>query len=144
MKPNAGYYVQVINDIVKYTEEVGEAMNPYYEEIRQAIDRKKTAELSAERLKEIKEKFNEGTAKYEAMLKKVASLKPTPQVLGIHKKFEKAYTEYVAGCREMILAIDATTGIDADLFDRSEAKQDQATDELSFAITRMSRILLKK
>ena len=43
----------------------------------------------------------------------------------------------------MILATDPETGIDAELFNASEEKQDQATDELTFAITRMSNILLK-
>lgn len=28
----------IINDIVKTTEDIGEVMNPYYEEVRQAID----------------------------------------------------------------------------------------------------------
>ena len=122
MRPNLGFYVQTINDIVKTTEDIGEV----------------------ERIAEIQAKFKEGTEKYELMLKKVGTLKPTPQVLGIHKKFQHAYTEYVAGCNEMILATDPETGIDADLFNASEEKQDQATDELTFAITRMSNILLKK
>lgn len=122
----------------------GEVMNPYYEEVRQAIDKNKVNDLTAERIAEIQAKFKEGTEKYELMLKKVGTLKPTPQVLGIHKKFQHAYTEYVAGCNEMILATDPETGIDAELFNASEEKQDQATDELTFAITRMSNILLKK
>lgn len=144
MRPNLGFYVQTINDIVKTTEDIGEVMNPYYEEVRQAIDKNKVNDLTAERIAEIQAKFKEGTEKYELMLKKVGTLKPTPQVLGIHKKFQHAYTEYVAGCNEMILATDPETGIDADLFNASEEKQDQATDELTFAITRMSNILLKK
>lgn len=144
MRPNLGFYVQTINDIVKTTEDIGEVMNPYYEEVRQAIDKNKVNDLTAERIAEIQAKFKEGTEKYELMLKKVGTLKPTPQVLGIHKKFQHAYTEYVAGCNEMILATDSETGIDADLFNASEEKQDQATDELTFAITRMSNILLKK
>ena len=131
MRPNLGFYVQTINDIVKTTEDIGEVMN-------------KVNDLTAERIAEIQAKFKEGTEKYELMLKKVGTLKPTPQVLGIHKKFQHAYTEYVAGCNEMILATDSETGIDADLFNASEEKQDQATDELTFAITRMSNILLKK
>ncbi|HAP3930382.1 TPA: hypothetical protein IUU18_000764 [Enterococcus faecalis] len=144
MRPNLGFYVQTINDIVKTTEDIGEVMNPYYEEVRQAIDKNKVNDLTAERIAKIQAKFKEGTEKYELMLKKVGTLKPTPQVLGIHKKFQHAYTEYVAGCNEMILATDPETGIDADLFNASEEKQDQATDELTFAITRMSNILLKK
>ncbi|QQV79584.1 hypothetical protein JG559_13880 [Enterococcus faecalis] len=38
------------------------------------------------------------------------------------KKFQHAYTEYVAGCNEMILATDPETGIDAELFNASEEK----------------------
>lgn len=106
MRPNLGFYVQTINDIVKTTEDIGEVMNPYYEEVRQAIDKNKVNDLTAERIAEIQAKFKEGTEKYELMLKKVGTLKPTPQVLGIHKKFQHAYTEYVAGCNEMILATD--------------------------------------
>ena len=112
MRPNLGFYVQTINDIVKTTEDIGEVMNPYYEEVRQAIDKNKVNDLTAERIAEIQAKFKEGTEKYELMLKKVGT--------------------------------DPETGIDAELFNASEEKQDQATDELTFAITRMSNILLKK
>ncbi len=41
MRPNLGFYVQTINDLVKETEKIGETMNPNYEEIRQALDKKK-------------------------------------------------------------------------------------------------------
>lgn len=34
------FYVQTINDLVKETEKIGETMNPNYEEIRQALDKK--------------------------------------------------------------------------------------------------------
>ena len=41
VRPNLGFYVQTINDLVKETEAIGEKMNPNYEEIRKAIDEKK-------------------------------------------------------------------------------------------------------
>ena len=66
MRPNLGFYVQTINDIVKTTEDIGEVMNPYYEEVRQAIDKNKVNDLTAERIAEIQAKFKEGTEKYNA------------------------------------------------------------------------------
>lgn len=143
MRPNLGFYVQTINDIVKTTEDIGEVMNPYYEEVRQAIDKNKVNDLTAERIAEIQAKFKEGTEKYELMLKS-RNIKTDATSTWHSQKFQHAYTEYVAGCNEMILATDPETGIDAELFNASEEKQDQATDELTFAITRMSNILLKK
>ena len=49
--------------------------------------------------------------------------------------------KYVAGCDEMILSLD--NKIDQEAFDAAEAKQDEATDEISFAIQRMTALLLK-
>ncbi|MBO0469718.1 hypothetical protein JZO66_04105 [Enterococcus sp. DIV0242_7C1] len=144
MKPNLGYYVQNINDIVKETEEVGEKMNEYYEEVRKAIDEDKVTELAPERIVEIQRIFQDGTKEYETMLEKVSQLRPPARVMGIHKKFERSYIEYLAGCNEMILSLDPEKGIDVDLFNASEEKQDKATDDISFAITRMSNLLLKK
>ena len=64
--------------------------------------------------------------------------------MGIHKNFEKAYLSYVAGCEEMIQSINLESGVDEDLFNTSEAKQDQATDQLTAAIQKMTNLLLKK
>lgn len=130
--------------MVKETEDIGEQMNPYYEEIRQAIDQETYHELSIERLTEVKRMFEQGTEQYQQMLKKITQLRAPAHVLGIHKKLERSYKEYVAGCREMVDAIQPETGVDVHLFDASEKKQDQATDNISFAITRMSNLLLKK
>ena len=142
MRPNLGFYVQTINDLVKETEKIGETMNPNYEEIRQALDKKKESELSPERLETIEVSFKKGTDKYRLMLEQISKLRPPATVMGIHKKFERAYTKYVAGCEEMILSI--ADGVDREAFDASEKKQDEATDEISFTIQRMTALLLKK
>ena len=144
MKPNLGYYVQKINDIVKETEDIGENMNVYYEEIRTAIDEEKTNELTPERITEIRKIFEEGTKEYTILLKKASQLRPPARVMGIHKKFERSYVEYLEGCNEMVQSLDAEKGLDIELFNTSEEKQDKATDDISFSITRMSNLLLKK
>lgn len=142
MRPNLGFYVQKINDIVKETEQIGEQMNPNYEEIRKAIDEKQIDTITEERLQEISGVFKAGTEKYQQMLQQVEALRPPAKVMGIHKKFEKAYTKYISGCEEMILSVEGK--IDAPAFDAAEKKQDEATDEISFSIQRMTGLLLKK
>ena len=144
MKPNLGYYVQKINDIVKETEEIGEKMNVYYEEIRTAIDEDKVTDLSPERIAEIHTLFENGTKEYAILLERASQLRPPARVMGIHKKFERSYIEYLEGCNEMVASLDAEKGVDVALFNTSEQKQDKATDDISFAITRMSNLLLKK
>ncbi|EME8080778.1 hypothetical protein M4A01_000813 [Enterococcus faecium] len=144
MLPNIGYYVQSIDQIVKETEAIGEGMHPKYEVIRNAIDEGKTSDLDKSTLEEIILLFEEETKKYRAMLKKVSTLRPPAKAMGIHKNFEKAYLSYVAGCEEMIQSIDLESGVDEDLFNTSEAKQDQATDQLTAAIQKMTNLLLKK
>lgn len=142
MKPNLGYYVQKINDIVKNTEAIGEEMNPCYEEIRQAIDKEDVASISDERRDAIVSLFKEGTNQYVAMQQTVRTLRPPARVMGIHKKFERSYNDYVQGCEEMIASLE--NGIDVAAFDAAEQKQDEATDAISFSIQRMTSLLLKK
>lgn len=144
MKQNLGYYIQAVNDVVQDTEKIGESMNSYYEELRSAIDDNKVEELSKEKLAEIKEVFEGGTKKYELIMKKIEQLRPPVKVIGIHKKLERSYLEYIAGCKEMTMSLDTENGIDTKLFDSSEEKQDKATDDISFCITKMSNTLMKK
>lgn len=83
MRPNLGFYVQTINDLVKETEKIGETMNPNYEEIRQALDKKKESELSPERLETIEASFKKGTDKYRLMLEQISKLRPPATVMGL-------------------------------------------------------------
>lgn len=74
MRPNLGYYVQNINDIVQDTEKIGEEMNPHYEIIRKAIDEDKLAELTPEKIAEVVDVFTAGTKKYKAMLAQIEKI----------------------------------------------------------------------
>lgn len=142
MKPNLGYYVQKISNVIQDTEAMGEDMHPCYEEIRTAIDNEHVEEISPERLSEIAATFAEGTQKYEAMLVTIKGLRPPARVMGIHKKLENAYSEYIAGCQEMVASVTDT--VNPETFNAAEDKQDKATDAISFAFQRMSSLLLKR
>ena len=76
------------------------------------------------------------------MQQTVGTLRPTARVIGIHKKFERAYNDYVDGCLEMIASIK--DGINVEAFNASEQKQDEATEIIAFSIQRMTGILLGK
>jgi hypothetical protein len=142
MKPNAGFYISKINDIVTLTEDTGDKLHESYEVIRKAIDNDKLSEVSAEQLTEINTEFSAGVATYNEQLALIKTLKPTPRVMGIHKKFERAYTDYVAACQAMVDSINEGV-VDAKAFDASEVQQDEASQEISFAIQRMTNLIMK-
>lgn len=142
MKPNLGFYVQKINDIVTETEAIGDKLNPFFVDVRTSLDNNE--ELSSERLTEVHTNFSAGAARYEEMLATITTLKAPVKVIGIHKKLEKAYTSYVAACKDMVDSIDAPAGkVDREKFDDSEKEQDETTDVIAFCIQRMTSLLLK-
>ncbi|MFC0232458.1 hypothetical protein ACFFIF_00445 [Vagococcus entomophilus] len=142
MRPNLGYYVQKINDLITETEKTGEAMHPYFEEVRQSLDEKKT--ISADKIAEVEKEFQKGLAKYLELSQAITALQPPVKVIGIHKKLEKSFQNYVAGCKEMTASLDAENGsIDEVAFNQSEEKQDQATEVISFCIQKMTTTLMK-
>lgn len=143
--PNLGYYIQKINDIVTTSEEIGELMNSSYETVRTAIDTDKVADLTNEQLKETQELFLSGTKKYRVLLAEIKGLKAPIKVIGIHKKLEKSFETYVAGCQEMVDSINLEEkSVNKEQFNTSEAKQDEATDEISFCIQRITQLVMGK
>ncbi|MEG0285340.1 MULTISPECIES: hypothetical protein [Vagococcus] len=144
-KPNLGFYIQKINDVVTASEQVGEEMNPSYEVIRQAIDSNSISELSAEELKNTQDLFLSGTDKYRELLAQIKGLKAPAKVMGIHKKLEKSFVLYVEGCQEMVDSINVeANSVNEEMFNASEAKQDEATDSISFCIQRVTQLVLGK
>lgn len=141
MRPNTGFYAREINEIVQNTEKMGERLHPSYEEIRTALDDKQVAAFDQERLTEIHELFKEGTEFYRLNLEKISMLKPPAKVMGNHKSFEKAYTQYVAGCQEMTDSL--LPKVDETAFDAAEKKQDAATDTIYKTIQKITNLLLK-
>ncbi|HIY56950.1 MAG TPA: hypothetical protein H9829_01940 [Candidatus Tetragenococcus pullicola] len=141
VKPNLGFYVQKINQIVTDTEKIGEEMNPSFETIREAIDNDQTTEITEEKRQEIIQIFTTGTKQYQEMAQQISQLRPTARVLGFHKKLETSYKEYIAGCEDMIQSL--SDDIDVEAFDAAEKRQDKASDGISFAISRMTNLLLK-
>lgn len=144
-KPNIGQYLQVINAVVTESEKIGEKMNPSYEIIRKAIDEDNLSDLTVDQLTEIKNEFSTGTEEYRVMENSLTHLKAPVRVLGIHKKLEKAFKDYVEGCQEMIDSIDAEHAkVDSEAFNVSEIKQDESTDSISFCIQRITQIIMNK
>lgn len=141
---NIGYYIQKVNEIVEVTEQTGEEMNPYYEIVRGAIDNGTHSEITADKIKEIKDVFSTGVAKYEGLLNVIKSLKSPIRVVAMHKKLEASFTNFVAGCEEMIASLgDKGSEIDVEKFNSSEKKQDESTETIIVSIQKMSDILLK-
>ncbi|MDM8212276.1 hypothetical protein QUW13_00115 [Enterococcus hirae] len=141
MQQNTAYYLRTINELVQTTEKTGDTMNPFYKEARSALDEKTT--LSAEKLAEIKEHFAQGVVDYQAVMKKIRELRPPAKVMGNHQKLVKVYQEYLAGCEEMLTAIDPEKGIDSAAFNASETKQDAASEQLGKVISRITRLFVR-
>lgn len=136
MKPNMMRYIQNLNEIITKTEETGEAMHPYYEQVRVAIDHQELGSISKEEQTEIVHQFSKGVDQYQQLKEQVAHLKPTAKILGIHKKLERSYKNYVLACQEMLDAVNQEH-INIDAFNQSEQAQDEATHDIQFCIQRI-------
>ncbi|MGX6961705.1 hypothetical protein [Vagococcus xieshaowenii] len=141
---NVGFYAQTINKVVEITEQTGEAMNPFFETVRQAIDNGTVSELTETQYKEIKEAFGTGLDNYKKLSTMLTGQKAPIKVVGIHKKFEKTYADYITSCQAMIDSLgDTPADLDVEKFNHSEEQQDDVTETLAFCVQRLSNLLLK-
>lgn len=143
-QPTIGFYAQKINQVVETTEQTGEAMNPFFELIRQAIDKGTVAELTEAQYSEVKEAFNKGLENYKKLLVVLNNQTAPIKVIGIHKKFEKTYEDYISSCQMMIDSLGETPqDLAVEAFNQSEEQQDDITETLAFCVQRLSNLLLK-
>lgn len=138
---NIGQYFQKINDVITNTEEMGSKMNPYYEELRTAIDENK--EVTTETLAKVYTIFEEGTEVYHQYQANVEKMAAPVKLMGLHKKFVKAYVEYVAACDDMLASVNPDEGLNVEQFNASEKAQDEASQKVSAAVSRMATMLMR-
>lgn len=144
MKVDMSYYIQQINQLVQQTEEIGETLNEHFMVLRSAIDKKTTDQLEKEQLEEISNKFAKGVATYKNIYKQLLQMRAPVKVIGIHKKLEKNYDEYIKGCQQMLDSIDTEKNLlDVEAFNQAEKIQDEATNGIAFCIKRITTLALK-
>lgn len=138
MGPSLNVYLNKLSAFVEETEKTGEGMNADYEKIRNAIDEKKTDELSSDDLAAIYAVFEKGVDSYLVDQANLKMFRAPARVIGIHKRLEKTFDEYVVGCQKMLAAVDGKLDIAA--FDEAENDQDEASKGISFCIARITQL----
>lgn len=139
---NIGQYFQTINDLITNTEEMGSKMNPYYEEIRTAIDEDKA--VSDEELAKVYTVFEEGCETYHQYQAKVENMKAPVKLMGLHTKFVKAYVAYVEACDAMLESVNPDEGLNVEQFNNSEKLQDEASQKVSAIVARMAGMMMRR
>lgn len=143
MKPvNIAYYFQTINDVISDTEEMGSKMHPYYESLRKAIDNQD--EVSKEELAKVETIFEEGCDTYDTYQTKVETLQAPVKLMGLHKKFVKSYSDYVAACHAMLEAVNPEEGLNIEQFNQAEKEQDDHSQKVSQVVARMATLAMRK
>lgn len=139
MGPNLNIYLQKLSTFVEETEQVGEKMNPDYEKVRTAIDEKKTTELSRDDLKAVYDVFAAGVADYVGYQASLTAMRAPAKVIGIHKRLEKTFAKYLAGCQAMLESVDGK--LDVEQFEAAEKEQDEASNGISFCVQRIMQLV---
>lgn len=134
-------YAKMINEVVEKTEETGTSLNPFYEQVKKAIDDDKLSEMKSSEYQKILDEFTAGVETYKELLAQVDAAIAPPRVMGVHRLFQKAYQIYYDGCVSMLESLHDNQTCDAKAFDAAGEIQDQASDDMSHHIDRISKLL---
>lgn len=140
-QPSLPLYLQSINQIITDTEEVGGEMNPYYKEIRQALD--DNQEVTAETLAKVHTQFEAGVEKYDQFFAKLEKLRVPAKLMGLHKQLVAAYRSYFAACHDMVEAVNPEKGLNKEQFEQSEQDQDTYSTKITTVIGRMTAGMMR-
>ncbi len=124
-------YGYTIDAVMTRTDELQDALNPMFLELRAAIDDDKVAAIDAAHYADIREQFATGTAEYKQLLTKFEAVQVPARFIGNHKMLTKAFAEFVAGCQQMTDSLKEDQTIDAAAFKASEQVQDDESEKIS-------------
>lgn len=134
MRPNVNFYSKKLNDFIKETENIADAMDPFYQQVKKSLETKEN--LLAEDLVKVKTNFQEGVAKYSALLEDMNQVKAPAKSMGMHKKLISVFKKYIEDCQKMVDAISETQ-VNEELFLASEQAQDVTSDDLAKCLQRL-------
>ena len=130
-------YAKTISDVVEQTSKNSEDLNGDFEVVRKAIDTDKVSDLSQEKLQAIKDHFQSGTDKYNAMVNTLEKVAVPVKLLGKHKQLVHAYEEYAESCQAMTDSISPDSGVDVNNFNKCESNQDNRVSTFSDTSSRI-------
>lgn len=140
-QPSLQTYFQKINQMMTDTEETGASMNPYYKEIREAMDQNK--EMSPELLAKVYTQFEGGVEKYHQLFAQLERLSVPAKLVGLHRQLVAAYRHYFDACDAMLKAVNPDEGFKAEQFEQSEKDQDTYSNKIMSVIGRMTAGLMR-
>lgn len=140
-QPSLQTYFQMINQMITDTEETGASMNPYYKEIREAMDQNQ--EVSAETLAKVYTQFETGVEKYEQLFSQLERVNVPVKLMGLHKQLVAAYRHYFDACQEMLKSVNPDQGLNVEQFEQSEKDQDTYSNKITSVIGRMTAGLMR-
>lgn len=140
-RANLGIYMRTLSQVIDTTEQMGERLNPYFEDVKAQTQGQK--ELTAEDFATIQKKFHDGVVLYEANAKGLAEVQAPIQVIGMHKLLVAAYRDFYQGCVQMDASLDYQThSVAQATFEAAEDQQTQAMDKVSSQVQRILRKLM--
>ena len=131
-------YAKIVSDVIDSTSKNGEDLNGDYETLRKSIDTDTIADLTSERLAEIKAHFQSGTDKYQQNVNQLQQAPVPVKLLGRHKLLVRDYQDYANACQAMTNSLEPDqVTIDVDKFNQSEKDQESSIAKVSNVTTRI-------
>lgn len=142
-KSNPQGYANLLNRVMESSEQMGEEVDPHFQDFKKTLALKGIDSLSDRDLHEIVTIFKKAVDLYKQNVETLKKAKPPVQILGRHKQLTSAYETYAQDCELMLTSIDeANKKIDSEQFSKAEQAQDKDMDAVSKAFDRIMAMMM--
>lgn len=143
-KSNPQGYANLLSRVMESSEEMGEQVDPHFQDFKKAITLKEIESLGNRELHETVLAFKKAVDLYQKNAVSLKNAKPPVQVLGRHKQLVAAYQKYAADCALMLQSVDEDKhSVNADQFSKAEQAQDKDMDLVSKSFDRIMALLMR-
>ncbi|WP_412988760.1 hypothetical protein ACLJJ6_07775 [Pediococcus siamensis] len=105
-KSNPQGYANLLNRVMESSEEMGEQVDPHFQNLKKTVTLKGIESLGDRELHEIVAMFQKAVDLYQQNATLLKKAQPPVQVLGRHKQLVSSYQTYAQDCELMLKSID--------------------------------------
>jgi len=142
-KATMATYMPVLSKVIESTEKTGEALNPSFEKLRQAIDDDAVAKMVPAEFNDIQMEFTDGTEQYQQNVQLLKKAGVPARLIGRHRNLLAAYEAYATACAAMTASLNVTDQtVDLAAFNEAEKAQETEMARVSNDVQRIITMVM--
>lgn len=132
-------YAAQMSNLLGAIEKIGETSQPYYDQLKNAIENNTLIEMPKSEFDEIKREFTRAVASHKEVLDVMKRMDVPVRFTGMHEVMVKYYQDYVESTEKMADSVNEGQTVNFKNFNEADKEQDEYIEKFSLQLKKIMK-----